>query len=176
MTANPPRHLDRHWTCRWTSLITAGFLGWAGLGRVLFGIDGWYALFFILYSIPLLLIPTVQAILIHLRTERPRELNLAERICLVGVWVGLSGFGTFLVDGVGDEDDASVFTTVAGNSETVRNVGQIATEVSSWLVVAAWTSLFALLIGHLVHQASRKRTPPATPERPPPYRPDTHSG
>lgn len=136
-------------------------LAWAWIGRLLFGVGGWFMLILLPVVLVLavgLLITTVLAFTQH---GRPRSLTGLQYAAQLATWVGLLGFGAFLPD-FGDTEDSyvSLLTQLFGFSDRLMSV--------SWtiaIVFAALTILgyLALLFSLTAGRRSASATPAPVP-------------
>lgn len=126
--------------------VTLVLLGWAWLGRVLFGVGGWWLMILpILVGPWILLALALTAGLVFTRPQRPRAFTRWECVCLFALWLGLAGVGFFIVD-FGDTpgSDASVLSELAGGS--ALDLSSSLATVSGALCAVSWIALIVQLI------------------------------
>jgi len=126
--------------------VTLLLLGWAWLGRVLFGVGGWWLMILPILVGPWILLALALTVgLVFTRPQRPRAFTRWECVCLFTLWLGLAGVGFFIVDfGDAPGSDASVLSEVAGRS-TLDLSSTLAT-VSGAVCAVAWIALIVQLI------------------------------
>ena len=128
--------------------VTVALLLWAWLGRVLFGVGGWFLMILPLFVGPWILLALgLTSVLAYTRDQRPRAFTRWETISVLTLWVGLFGVGLFIVD-FGDTpgSDMSILTELAGRSESMLDLSWNLAVVSGGLAVAGWLGLIVLLI------------------------------
>lgn len=126
--------------------VTVALLLWAWLGRVLFGVGGWFLMILPLFVGPWLLLALgLTSVLAYTRVQRPRAFTRWETISVLTMWVGLFGVGVFIVEfGDAPGSDMSILTELAGRS-TLDLSWNLAV-ISGVLAVAGWLGLIVLLI------------------------------
>jgi hypothetical protein len=114
---------------------------WVWLGRIIFGVGGWFLLIFLVSVVPVLLVALlVSTILAFTQPGRPRSLTRTQAVAQVVTWLGMVGFGAFMPD-FGDTDDSylSLLTQVFGRSDTLLTL--------SWAIVLAFGAV--TIVGYL---------------------------
>jgi hypothetical protein len=126
--------------------LTVALLLWAWLGRVLFGVGGWFLMILPLFVGPWLLLALgLTSVLAYTRDQRPRAFTRGETISVLSMWIGLFGVGLFIVDfGDAPGSDMSILTELAGRSTLDLSWNLAVT--SGLLAVAGWLGLIVLLI------------------------------
>jgi hypothetical protein len=126
--------------------VTVLLLLWAWLGRVLFGVGGWWLLILPLFVGPwLLLALALTSLLAYTRDQRPRAFTHWETISVLALWVGLFGVGLFIVDfGDAPGSEMSILTELAGRS--TQDLSWSLAVASGALAIAGWLGLIVLLI------------------------------
>lgn len=126
--------------------VTLLLVLWAWLGRILFGIGGWWLMILPLLAGPWILLALALAEgLVFTRPQRPRGFTRWECVSLFALWLGLAGVGFFLVD-FGDTpgSEASVLSELAGRDMLGLSTG-LAT-VSGAVTAVAWVALIVQLL------------------------------
>lgn len=128
--------------------VTVALLLWAWLGRVLFGVGGWFLMILPLFVGPWILLALgLTSVLAYTRDLRPRAFTRWETISVLTMWVGLFGVGLFIVDfGDAPGSDMSILTELAGRSESMLDLSWNLAVASGVLAVAGWLGLIVLLI------------------------------
>ena len=144
------------WTLLWMIPINLFLVVWIWIGRIVFGVGGWF--FLIMAPVALvvavaLLVTTVLALTQH---GRPRALTGLQHGAQLATWLGLLGVGAFLPD-FGDTEDSytSSLTQLLGYSDAVMSASWVLTLASAALAVVAWLVLLVALV------AGRRREPAA---------------
>jgi hypothetical protein len=128
--------------------VTVLLLLWAWLGRVLFGVGGWWLVVLPLIVGPWILLALgLSSLLAFTRVQRPRTFTRWETISVLALWLGLFGVGLFIVD-FGDTpgSDMSILTELAGRSEYMLDLSWSLAMASGILAVVGWLGLIVLLI------------------------------
>lgn len=126
--------------------LTAALIGWAWLGRVAFGVGGWWLMILPIFIGPWVLLALVlTSVLAFTRPQRPRAFTRGESVTLLGLWAGLVGVGFFIVD-FGDVpgSEASILTKLVG--ESAADLSSTLALVSGAVAAVAWLALIVQLI------------------------------
>ncbi|KQW53023.1 hypothetical protein ASC77_01595 [Nocardioides sp. Root1257] len=121
---------------------------WVWIGRIVFGVGGWFFLIFLVSVVPVVLIAlTLSTILAYTQDGRPRALTPVQAWAQLLTWIGLFGFGAFCPD-FGDTEDSqlSLLTQVFGQSDSLWDLSSTITIAFGLLAVAAYVVLLATLI------------------------------
>jgi hypothetical protein len=121
---------------------------WVWMGRVVFGVGGWFLLVFLLSVVPVLLVALlVTTILAFTQHGRPRSLTRLQACAQLATWVCLVLGGAFCPD-FGDTPDSytALLTRVFGRSDGLLDL--------SWTLTlgfaAAAVAAYVVLLGSLV--------------------------
>ena len=69
---------------------------WVWIGRIVFGVGGWFFLIFLFSIVPVVLIALIlTTILAYTQDGRPRSLTPFQAWAQLLTWLGLFGFGAF---------------------------------------------------------------------------------
>lgn len=141
----------------WMIPLNLFLVAWVWIGRVLFGVGGWFLLIFLVSIVPILLVAlTVTTILAFTQHGHPRSLTRLQAWAQVATWAGLLAFGAFCPD-FGDtaESEIALLTQVFGRSEAMLSASYTLTVAAGVLAVTA----YLVLLGSLVFG---RREAPAT--------------
>lgn len=132
-------------------------VAWVWIGRVVFGVGGWFLLIFLVSVVPVLLVAlTTTTILAFTQHGQPRSLTRLQAWAQVVTWVGLLAFGAFCPDfGDTEESEVALLTQVFGRSDATLDASYTLTVAAGILAVAA----YLVLLGSLVFD---RREAPAT--------------
>lgn len=128
---------------------------WVWIGRIVFGVGGWFILLLLPVAAVLAIALLVTTILAYTQPGRPRSLTRVQAVGQLLTWTGMLGFGLFVPD-FGDAEDSylSLLTQVLGYSDSVMSI--------SWAVTAIFAALtivgYVVLLGALI--AGRRRAEP----------------
>ncbi|WP_296603517.1 hypothetical protein [Nocardioides sp.] len=145
-------------TLLWMIPVNLLLVAWVWLGRIVFGVGGWFLLIFMLSVVPVLLIAMlVSTILAFTQDGRPRALTPLQAVAQLATWAGLFVLGAFMPD-FGDTEDSqlSLLTQVFGYSDSLYDLSFLIALAGAVVAVAA----YAVLLGALVF-ARRPATAPA---------------
>ncbi|WP_051551748.1 hypothetical protein [Nocardioides sp. URHA0020] len=135
-------------TLLWMIPLNLLLLVWVWIGRIVFGVGGWFFVIFLVSVIPVLLIGLLATtVLAYTQHGRPRSLTPMQAWAQVLTWVGLLGFGAFCPD-FGDTEDShiSLLTQVLGASDAVLDLSYTITIAFAGLAFVAYVVLLATLI------------------------------
>ena len=137
--------------------LNVALVVWVWIGRIVFGVGGWFLLIYLLTVVPALLLGLLAStILGFTQSDRPRRLTTGQAWAHVAVWVGMFGFGLFSPD-FGDTADSeiSALTQVFGRSDALLGLSYDLTFGFAGLTVVAWVVLMGLLIFARQEQVTR---------------------
>ncbi|GAA4365207.1 hypothetical protein GCM10023146_06740 [Nocardioides caricicola] len=123
-------------------------VAWVWLGRIVFGVGGWFFVFFMFTVVPVVFIALlVTTVLAYTQDGRPRALTPLQTWSQVLTWLGLFAFGAFMPD-FGDTEDSmrSLLTQAFGYSDDLYNLGFALAAAAGLGAVAAYLVLFCSLI------------------------------
>ncbi|RLV51124.1 hypothetical protein D9V37_04185 [Nocardioides mangrovicus] len=142
-----------------TTLLLMGPLNlvlviWVWIGRVVFGVGGWFILILMPVALLLLVGLVATTILAWTQDGRPRSLTRGQSVAQIITWVGMLGFGAFLPD-FGDTDDSytSLLSQLFGRSDSLNSVSFTIAVAFGVAAVIGYLVLLVLLI-------ARRRTAP----------------
>lgn len=130
---------------------------WVWIGRVVFGVGGWFLFIFLFTVVPVVLIAlTITTVLAYTQHGRPRALTGFQAGAQVVTWLALLAFGAFCPDfGDTTESEMSVLTQAFGWSRTALDVSYYTAMTAALVALVAWI----VLLGSLVFA---RRDAPAT--------------
>jgi hypothetical protein len=144
-------------TLLWMIPINLFLVAWVWIGRILFGVGGWFILILLVSAVPVLLVALlVTTVLAYTQHGRPRSLTRVQALAQLATWAALFVFGAFMPD-FGDTEDSqlSLLTQVFGYSDALFDLSfTIALAAGAAAVVA-----YGVLLGSLV---IARRDAPAT--------------
>lgn len=146
----------------WMIPLNLLLVAWIWIGRIVFGVGGWFFLIFLISIVPVVLIAlTLTTVLAYTQDGRPRSLTRVQAWAQLLTWIGLLGFGAFCPD-FGDTEDShlSLLTQVFGHTDAMLDVSYALTLGFALFTVVS----YAVLLGALMF-GRRERTP-ATDARP----------
>lgn len=121
---------------------------WVWIGRIVFGVGGWFFLIFLGTVVPVLLIALlVTTILALTQHGRPRALTVSQTVAQLMTWLGLLVWGAFQPD-FADNDNShiSLLTQVFGASDSMLSASYLIVLVAGLSTVAAYVVLLVMLI------------------------------
>ncbi len=121
---------------------------WVWIGRIVFGVGGWFFLIFLMSVVPVLLVALlVTTILAFTRAGRPRSLTRPQALAQIVVWAGLLGTGAFTPD-FGDTDDSeiSLLTQLFGRTRDMLDLSYTIALVCAGITVVAYVVLLVALV------------------------------
>lgn len=125
--------------------FTLLLLLWVWMGRLLFGVGGWFVLILPLMVGPFVLIGlAISTVVTFAVATRPRRFTPAQVVAHLAMWCGFFGFGLFLPD-FGDAPDSglSFLTQVFGRSDQLMDLSWTLTGVFAVLAVLGWVAVLA---------------------------------
>ncbi|MEO5652677.1 MAG: hypothetical protein ABIN79_10785 [Marmoricola sp.] len=132
----------------WMIPVNLLMLVWVWIGRIAFGVGGWFFLI-MLYALPFLFLALLATTLMGflIGSDRPRALTRAQALAQLAMWAAMAAFGFFIVDfGDAPESDLSVFTQLVGRNDATLSLSWTLTAISGGIVIAAWVILLVLLL------------------------------
>lgn len=142
-------------TLLWMIPVNLVLVAWVWIGRIVFGVGGWFFLIFLVSVVPVVLVALlVTTILAYTQDGRPRALTGLQASAQVVTWGGLFVLGAFMPD-FGDTDDSrlSLLTQVFGYSDGLFDL--------SFTIALAGAAIalvgYVVLLGALVF--ARRPTP-----------------
>jgi hypothetical protein len=147
-------------TLLWMIPLNLLLVAWIWIGRIVFGVGGWFFLIFLISIVPVVLIAlALTTVLAYTQRGRPRSLTRTQAWAQLFTWLGLLGFGAFCPD-FGDTEDShtSLLTQAFGHTDAMLDLSYTVTIGFAVLTVAAYVVLLgALMFGR------RDETPAADP-------------
>lgn len=143
-------------------------VAWVWMGRVFFGVGGWFLLIFLISLVPLLLmlltISTVLAFTQPTRAGEPRTLTRNQSRSQAVLWFGLFVFGAFCPDfGDAPDSSSSLLTQVFGYSDALLDASSLITLAGGAVALGGYVALLTTLtVGR------RQPLPPGPASSPPP--------
>ncbi|MDP3892937.1 hypothetical protein [Nocardioides sp.] len=128
--------------------ITLILILWIWLGRVVFGVYGWFLVFIPLFVGPFLLAAAlISIVLAYAVPIRPRAFPRTMLIARVVMWAGMFGTGLFLPD-FGDTSDSqrSVLTQVFGQSDVALSASYALATAWAIVAVVGWVAVIVTSI------------------------------
>lgn len=123
-------------------------IAWVWIGRMLFGSGGWFLLILLVSVVPILaavLAATTVLAFTQRRDAVVGRITGQQTLAQLLTWVGLLGFGFFLVDfGDTTDSESSAFTQLVGRQ--FIDLSWTLTIVTGALAAAAWIWLLIVLI------------------------------
>jgi hypothetical protein len=135
-------------TLLWMIPLNLLLVAWVWIGRIVFGVGGWFFVIFLVTIVPVVLIAlTLTTVLAFTQEGRPRSLTHVQAWAQVITWLALLGFGAFCPD-FGDTDDSqtSLLTQVFDRTDAVLDLSYTLTLGFALLTVLAYVVLLATLI------------------------------
>lgn len=131
---------------------------WVWIGRLVFGVFGWFGLVLAPVALVLLVALLVTTILAFTQEGRPRALTGFQAGAQVVTWLGMLVFGTFLPD-FGDTEDShiSLLTQVFGHDDAMLSLSYTIAAVAALVTVVAYVVLLVSLT------AARRKATAAVP-------------
>ena len=135
-------------TLLWMIPLNLLLVAWVWIGRIVFGVGGWFFLIFLVSIVPALLLGLLlTTVLAYTQEGRPRSLTRVQAWAQVLTWVGMLGFGAFCPD-FGDTGDShiSLLTQVFGQSDAALDASYALTVGFGVLTVVSYVVLLGALI------------------------------
>ena len=146
-------------TLLWMIPLNLLLVAWIWIGRIVFGVGGWFFLIFLVSIVPVVLIALIlTTVLAYTQEGRPRSLTGTQAWAQLLTWIGLLGFGAFCPD-FGDKEDshASSLTQIFGHTDAMLDLSYTLTIGFAVLTVVA----YVVLLGALVFARRDQATPAA---------------
>ncbi len=155
------RRGPRHWlslrlvttlgrqTLLWMIPLNLLLVVWVWLGRIVFGVGGWFLLIFMLTVVPVLLLGLLlTTILAFTQPGRPRSLTRPQALAQLVTWAGMLLGGAFVPD-FGDTEDSyiSLLTQVFGRSDAMLDLSWTLMTVFAGVTLVGWVILLVTLTG-----------------------------
>jgi hypothetical protein len=123
-------------------------VAWVWIGRVVFGVGGWFVLIFLLSVVPVVLVALLVTTVLGLTQQgRPRSLTPLQAWAQVLTWLALFLFGAFCPDfGDTEESEVALLTQVFGRSDALLGLSYTLTIGFGLAAVAAYAVLLASLV------------------------------
>lgn len=135
-------------TLLWMIPVNLFLVAWVWLGRIVFGVGGWFLLIFLLTVVPVVLAAlATTTVLAYTQHGRPRTLTPLQAWAQLTTWAGLLLFGAFCPD-FGDTEDSevSLLTQVFGWSRGLLDLSYALTLAFALVAVAAYLVLAGSLV------------------------------
>lgn len=123
---------------------------WVWIGRLVFGVFGWFAFILLPVALAVAVALLVTTIMAFTQKQRPRSLSRAEVGWQWLLWAALFAFGAFVPDfGDTEESYRSLLTQVFGYSDSLMNLSYGLSFGAGVVSVVAWLGLLiSLSHGH----------------------------
>ena len=132
----------------WMIPVNLLLVAWVWLGRIVFGVGGWFLLVFLVSVVPVLLgALLLTTVLAYTQEGRPRALTGFQAWAQLATWASLFLAGAFCPD-FGDTDDSeiSLLTQVFGWSRGLLDLSYGLTLACAFAALVA----YAVLLGSLM--------------------------
>lgn len=123
---------------------------WVWMGRIVFGVGGWFLFIFLISLVPLLLAAlTVTTVLAYTQHGRPRALTGLQSWAQLATWLTLFLFGAFCPDfGDAPDSEISLLTQVFGWSQDLLDLSySLMVGFGAAALVAYLVLLLSLVLG-----------------------------
>ncbi|WP_243057525.1 hypothetical protein [Nocardioides sp. SR21] len=141
----------------WMIPVNLFLLVWVWMGRIVFGVGGWFLLVFLFSVVPVVLIALlISTILAYTQDGRPRALTTFQAWAQMITWLALFAFGAFMPD-FGDTEDSqlSLLTQLFGYSDDLYDLSFGIALGAALAAIVAYLVLFCSLV------FARRRVPAA---------------
>ena len=121
---------------------------WVWMGRIVFGVGGWFLLIFLFSVVPVVLVALlISTVLAFTQDGRPRALTTFQAWAQVVTWLALFAFGAFMPD-FGDTEDSqlSLLTQLFGYSDALFDLSFGIAMGAAVVAIAAYAVLFCSLV------------------------------
>ncbi|CAI9414037.1 hypothetical protein [Nocardioides sp. T2.26MG-1] len=122
-------------------------IAWIAIGRVAYGVIGWFWIILLVTAVPLALIALlVTTVLAWTQHGRPRSLTGLQAAGQLVTWAGLVVFGAFMPD-FGDTDDSQValLTQAFGYSDSLFELSFLVSTAGAVVAIAGYIVLLSTL-------------------------------
>lgn len=129
--------------------------GWVWIGRLVFGVGGWFIIFLFPAVLILLVMLIVTTVLALTQDGSPKELTVFQTLSQLVLWLSLFVLGAVMPD-FGDADDStrSGLTQLFGYSDSLYDLSFLLATVAAVASLIAWVTLLVSLT------AGRRRLAP----------------
>lgn len=119
---------------------------WVWIGRMVFGVHGWYALLLAPVVVALGVAFLVTTVLAYTQPGEPRSLTRVQAVAQLVTWLGAFVCGAVLPD-FGDTDDShvSLLTRLFGRTDAMLGLSYTIAIGAAAVTVAAWVVLLVAL-------------------------------
>jgi hypothetical protein len=133
-------------TLLWMIPLNVLLAAWVWIGRMVFGVYGWYALLLAPVVVVLLLAFVVTTVLALTQPGRPLALTRPQAVAQLVTWLGAFVFGAVLPD-FGDTDDShiSLLTQLFGRTDAMLGLSYAIATAAAAVTVVAWMVLLVAL-------------------------------
>ncbi|SDD13760.1 hypothetical protein [Nocardioides lianchengensis] len=120
--------------------------GWVWIGRLVFGVGGWFMLILFPVVLILLVMLIVTTVLAFTQDGSPKELTVFQTLSQLTLWFGLFVLGAVMPD-FGDADDSmrSGLTQLFGYSDSLYDLSFLLAVVAAVASLVAWVTLLVSL-------------------------------
>jgi hypothetical protein len=128
--------------------INLFLVAWVWIGRLVFGVGGWFLLIFLVSVVPVVLVALViTTVLAYTQHGQPRALTGLQAWAQVVTWLALLVLGAFCPD-FGDtaESERSLLTQVFGWSRAALDASYTITLAAVAVALVAWIVLLGSLV------------------------------
>ena len=125
------------------------FPAWVWIGRVVFGVGGWFIFILLPVAAVALVCLLITTILALTRRGSPKSLTAAQTFLQWSVWTALFTWGLFMPD-FGDTEDSktSILTQVFGYSDNLYDVSFTVSFIAASASALLWVALLFSLIAN----------------------------
>ncbi|MEI5676265.1 MULTISPECIES: hypothetical protein [unclassified Nocardioides] len=120
--------------------------GWVWIGRLVFGVGGWFMLILFPVVLILLVMLIVTTVLAFTQDGSPKELTVFQTLSQLMLWLSLFVLGAVMPD-FGDADDSmrSGLTQLFGYSDSLYDLSFLLAVVAAVASLVAWVTLLVSL-------------------------------
>jgi hypothetical protein len=134
-------------TLLWMIPINLVLVAWVWIGRIVFGVGGWFFLILLVSVVPVLVIALlVTTVLAYTQHGSPRSLTTFQAVAQTVTWLALFVFGAFMPD-FGDTEDSqlSLLTQLYGYSDDLWDLSFTIALLAGGVAVVAYVVLLVSL-------------------------------